>query len=249
VNYQRETESLEERRRRQRRARLTLLGAVVLAAAVVVPLGVHVRHSWDTSTPVDGSTGLPGAASSSPVSEEEVAVDPEQPWLRPLAEAATAYAGTLDAGGETLQLTSSDPNACPEDTGAMAAALGVPLDYTGGRLSDYPDLCEWSSGRPVGPNGDYVSVSIGFLADWTAADLEDLGGDEDCWRTPVEALAPFAVLEACLLRDAGGTYWTLFAPDAAGRGVWTLHAAVGDNQPISGPTALAAVADVARATW
>ena len=252
MSYPRDAESPDERRHRQRRARLTLLTAVGLAAAVIVPLGIHVRHSWDAvSTPVDGSTGLPSTpgSSPSPVSEDAVVVDPEQPWLRPLAEDATAYADALDAGGETLRLTTTHPNVCPLDTGAMAAALGVPVDYTGGRLSDYPDECKWSSDRPVGPSGDYLSVSIGFLAGWTEADLEDLGGDEDCWRTPVEALAPSAVLEACLLRGANGTNWTLFVPDTAGRGVWTLHAAVGDDQPISGPTALAAVVDVAGATW
>jgi hypothetical protein len=65
----------------------------------------------------------------------------------------------------------------------------------------------------------------------------------------VDAFAPTAVLEARLLRSARGSLWTLYVPDAGGTGVWTLDAAAGDNQPISGPAALEAVVDVAGATW
>jgi hypothetical protein len=249
VSYQRETESPDERRHRQLRARRTLLVVAAVAAAVIVPLGIHVRHSWDAWGPVDGSTGLPSTSEPSPsaADEEGLAVDPEQPELYPLAADATALAKAVEARGNTVTLTAPPrPFACPADTGAMSTALGVPLDYAGGTLTDYPDRCRWTAGPSDGP--DHLSVGVGFYADWTEADLDDVSSGEDCWRTPVEAFAPAAVLEACLLGD-NGTYWTLFVADDGEAGIWTLFAAAGDHQPVTGPAALTALVDLADSTW
>lgn len=148
MSYQRETESPDERRSRQRRARLTLLVVAVAATAVIVPLVVHVRHSWATSGGVAGSGDPSGTAVRSPSAESEqgpdaVAVDPDQPWLHQLAYDAAAMADGLAARGETRTLTAPAQGArCPKDTGGMSAALGVPLAYEGDGLSDYPDRCE-----------------------------------------------------------------------------------------------------------
>ncbi|HEV7186972.1 MAG TPA: hypothetical protein VGN28_03685 [Blastococcus sp.] len=252
MSYQRDTASPEERRRRQRRSRMTLLVVAAVATAVTVPLAVHVRHSWDASTPaVEGSTGSPSTPRPSPsaASEKGPDVDPERPGLYALAADASALAKSLDARGKTLTWTAPGERAkCPKAKDALSAALGVPVHYVRGSLSDELDPCAWSTGRPEGPSGDYLSVDIGFLARWTAADLQDLNG-EDCWRTPVEGFAPSAVLEACLRQGASGRSWSLYVPAAGGTGVWTLEAATGDHQPVSAGVALDAVIDVAAATW
>jgi hypothetical protein len=239
VSYQRETQSPDERGRRLRRSRLTLLVAVAIAAAVIVPLVLEVRQAAERSRASNPS--------STAAEDGELLVDPEEPELGPLAAEATALAQSLDAREEILQLAATtQPPSCPEDTGAMSAVLGLRLDYEGGALADWDDQCRWSADSSEGP--DHFSVGVGFLADWTAADVEDLAGAEGCWATPVESFGPFAVVEACLW-DEQNSSWTLFVPDSRGAGVWTLGAIVGQDQPVGASAALEAVLDVADATW
>jgi len=248
----RESESPDERRRRQRSARLALLVVAAAGALALVPLVEDLRSSSATTEGTDAAGGPVTRAAPPPAAEEQDPdtpdVDPEQPWLRGLASQATALAVELEAGGQDVELTAPPSGArCPEDPGAMSSAVGVPLEVVGDRLSDYPDRCEWSP--PGGSHGDTFSVAVYFSADWTAADLEDLGGDENCWRTPVEAFEPAAVLEACVLPGTSGSIWTLLMLDSSGTGLWSLSAVDVQDQPVDGPTALRAALGVATETW
>jgi len=144
--------------------------------------------------------------------------------------------------------TPADLTTCPQDTGAVSAALGVPLDYVGGSLPGDPGACEWSSGKSTGAKQDYFSVGIGFAAGWTMEDVHAVTPDQGCRRDFLPMYAPAAVLDSCPLQGAS-TQWNLYVPDSEGAGVWMFTSFQGGNQPVDGPAALTAALDVAASTW
>jgi hypothetical protein len=164
-----------------------------------------------------------------------------------LAAGVEALRAALQARPRSLTAP-ADLTTCPQDTGAVSAALGVPLDYVGGSLPGDPGACEWSSGTSAGNPADVISVSIGFAAGWTMEDVDAITPGQGCRRDFLPMYTPAAVLDSCPLQGTS-TQWSLYVPDSEGAGIWMFTAFQGGNQPVDGAAALAAALDVAASTW
>jgi hypothetical protein len=173
----------------------------------------------------------------------------EQPEQERLAALAAELRTALEARESVLSLTApADLGACPEDTGAMSAALGVDLIYRDSGLPGDAGECEWTTAAPSGGLADHLSVGIGFTPGWTEEDVSrGVLLDEGCYRSAVPA-TPIAFVDVCPL-EGQSTQWMVFVADAGGAGAWTFLAVAGQNQPVRGSAAIAAVLDVADATW
>ena len=150
---------------------------------------------------------------------------------------------------EPVVLTAPDEfRGCPEDPGPLSSAVGTPLAFAGGLVTDQAG-CEYRSDvAPRTPQADRLTVSVVLRGSQTLdamrAEVRTHLEGGDCQAEDVPAVHPDAVLERC--PEDSATQWILHVPDSAGRGIWEVVMVFGVNwSGDAGPGALPEVARLA----
>ena len=227
-------------------ARLAEIRAARAAAAAT-----DAATAGDAATAAEAAAAAQALAAAQAAAATQEAAAAEAARQQVTTEAGAAarlaeVAAQLDAP-PILSAPVGAPLVCPSGTELAGALGGRPVLEQGGAAA--ATGCTWRNGT----DGSGASASIGL----DAGTLElYAGGDGVTSGCRVVEVAADVPLQRCV--DAGEVTWNLYvrdaaAPDAAGistSGTWRLTVTGRSGQPQLDPaTTLAALADLAGATW